>query len=99
MLQKDSGANGVEYMVDEAGCDRYGQHQLCCPPSQTPPTCGWYTHNNGHCDNQCPAGTKEVSSNSKYCQMASGGGFNYQSYQAACYTTATENMKLYSQCA
>ncbi len=100
MLRKDPDARGEEYMVDEAGCDGYGQHQLCCPASQTPPTCGWYTHNNGGCNNQCPAGTKEIGSNSKYCQTASLGGsyYNYQSYQAACCTTGTENMKLYEQC-
>ncbi|KAK4041886.1 hypothetical protein C8A01DRAFT_14466, partial [Parachaetomium inaequale] len=98
MLRKDSGASGEEYMVDEAGCGGYGQHQLCCPPSQTPPTCGWYTHNNGRCANQCPAGTKEIGSNAKYCQMASAGTSAYHSYQAACCTTGTENMKLYGQC-
>jgi hypothetical protein len=100
MLRKDSGARGEEYMVDETGCGGYGKHQLCCPPSQTPPTCGWYTHNNGKCDNQCPAGTKEIGSNAKYCEAASAGsGVYYRSYQAACCTTATENMKLYDQCA
>jgi hypothetical protein len=77
MLRKDSGARGEEYMTDETGCGGYGKHQLCCPPSQTPPTCGWYTHNNGKCDNQCPAGTKEIGSNAKYCEAASSGSGVY----------------------
>ncbi|KAK4112964.1 glycoside hydrolase family 45 protein, partial [Canariomyces notabilis] len=98
MLRKDSGARGEEYMVDETGCGGYGQHQLCCPPSQTPPTCGWYTHNNGRCANKCPDGTREIGSNAKYCHLDAMGGFSYHTYQAACCTTGTENMKLYDQC-
>jgi hypothetical protein len=39
---------------------------------------------------------KEIGSNAKYCLSASNGA---STYQAACCTTATKNMKLYDQCA
>ncbi|KAK2750070.1 hypothetical protein FQN57_004562 [Myotisia sp. PD_48] len=89
MMRKDSGARDNEYMVDQGGCDGIGVHQLCCPPSDELPTCGWYTHNNGKCNPSCPTGTTEVGSNSQYCRG---------SYQAACCTTDTISMALYDQC-
>ena len=65
-------------------------HQLCCPPDEPLPTCGWYTHNNGDCDSTCPEGTIEIGSNSMYCSNSD--------YQAACCTTDTPSMALYRKC-
>jgi chitinase len=94
MLRKDPGARVDEYMVDDAGCNGAGEHKLCCPPNMKTLSCGWYTHNNGRCEGSCPIGMTEIGSNSKHCQMIWG----MTGYQAACCTTSTENMKLYSQC-
>jgi len=99
MMRKDLGARDNECMTDGSGCDGYGAHQLCCPPNQDLPTCGWYTHNHGKCDNQCPLGKTEIGSNNAYCQTGSMNGlYGLQRYQAACYTSTTENLKLYDQC-
>ncbi|KAJ5590784.1 CAZyme family GH18 [Penicillium hetheringtonii] len=87
----DDGAREDEHMWDETGCGA-GQHTFCCPPSADLPKCGWYTHNNGKCDSECPTGYVEVGSNIKYCSN------NNDDYQAACCTTDTKSMKLYSQC-
>lgn len=76
-------------MLDETGCGGSGTHAFCCPASQVLPTCGWYTHNNGKCDNSCPSGTVEIGSNDMYCK---------KNYQAACCTTNTPSMKLYTKC-
>ncbi|KAH2160802.1 hypothetical protein KXW37_009822, partial [Aspergillus fumigatus] len=86
----DAGARKDEMMVDQTGCDGAGVHQLCCPPDAELPTCGWYTHHNGKCDQVCPKGTVEVGSNSMYCHN--------NKYQAACCTTTTNSTKLYAQC-
>jgi chitinase len=67
----------------------YNITAFCCPPSDQLPTCGWYTHNNGKCDQKCPDGTIDVGSNSMYCK---------KNYQAACCTTDTKSMKLYTTC-
>lgn len=56
MLRKDGGERGTEFMVDQEGCGS-GKHQLCCPPDDVP-TCGWYTHNNGKCDQKCPVNSE-----------------------------------------
>lgn len=89
MKREDSGKRGTEYMFDESGCGGGGRsHKFCCPPGDLP-TCGWYTHNNGACDNKCPSGTVEVGSNDKYCR---------KKYQAACCTTDKKSMKLYTTC-
>ncbi|RYP21255.1 hypothetical protein DL767_009307 [Monosporascus sp. MG133] len=99
MMRKDGGARGDEFMVNGAGCDGRGSHKLCCPPNTRVPECGWYSHNNGNCDNgsSCPAGTKEIGSNHEYCHTTS--PFSpISSFQAACCTTETDNMALYSQC-
>ncbi|KAM7224443.1 family 18 glycosyl hydrolase [Rhypophila decipiens] len=99
MMRSGPGARSNEYMTDDTGCDGYGTHQLCCPPNQEIPTCGWYTHHNGECDNECPSGMKEIGSHSKHChQRGAMYGPNYKSYQAACCTVDKDNMKLYSQC-
>lgn len=88
MKREDDGKRGTEYMFDESGCGGTGVHRFCCPPGNLP-TCGWYTHHNGKCDNTCPSGTVEVGSNEKYCR---------QKYQAACCTTGSKSMKLYTKC-
>ncbi|TPX10951.1 uncharacterized protein E0L32_008157 [Thyridium curvatum] len=99
MMRNDGGARGNEFMVNGAGCDGRGVHKLCCPPGNPIPTCGWYSHNNGDCDNgaSCPAGTREIGSNSEHCATTSYNSLS-PSYQAACCTTETDSMKLYSQC-
>lgn len=90
MTREDDGARGKEYMLDESGCGGIDMaHAFCCPPGEKLPTCGWYTHHNGACDNECPSGTVEIGSNDKYCR---------QKYQAACCTTDTKSMRLYSRC-
>ncbi|KAH7124726.1 putative class V chitinase [Dactylonectria macrodidyma] len=94
MLRKDSGARKNEFMVDGTGCSKYGVHKLCCPPDTTPPTCGWYTHNNGKCNNACPSGYREIGGNSQYCNRVTG----WMTYQAACCSVQTDNMELYGQC-
>ena len=94
-MRKDSDARDQEFMVDGAGCAGYGVHKFCCPPDQTPPTCGWYHHNNGNCENNCPSGTVEIGSNSAYCGV---GPYEVSLYQAACCTTDTPSMQLYKQC-
>jgi hypothetical protein len=78
MTREDPGKRGKEYMLDETGCGGSGTRAFCCPASQALPTCGWYTHNNGKCDNSCPSGTVEVGSNDMYCR---------KNYQAACCST------------
>ncbi|KAJ5240268.1 hypothetical protein N7468_004887 [Penicillium chermesinum] len=88
----DPGARTDEKMWDNTGCGGVGQHTFCCPPDSELPKCGWYTHNNGNCDSQCPSGYVEVGSNFKYCSN------NKNDYQAACCTKDTDSMKLYSQC-
>lgn len=87
--RSDGGARGDEYMADQEGCGGLGSHKFCCPPDAPLPTCGWYTHNNGKCDQKCPENTIEVGSNRMYCK---------KNYQAACCTTNTDSMKLYNQC-
>lgn len=73
--------------------------KLCCPPDYDVPTCGWYNHNNGKCDNQCPSGSVEIGSNDKYCEKKSySGTLSVRTYQAACCSTDTDSMQLYSQC-
>ncbi|KAG9251358.1 putative class V chitinase [Emericellopsis atlantica] len=100
MMRKDSKARDQEFMVDNTGCDGRGSHKLCCPPDQDIPTCGWYTHHNGNCDETCPSGTKEIGSNAAYCDLKGGaqGIAGAKKYQAACCTVDTQSMELYSQC-
>ncbi|KAI2789668.1 hypothetical protein POX_d05163 [Penicillium oxalicum] len=88
----DPGARTDEKMWDATGCGGSGSHTFCCPPDSELPKCGWYTHNNGNCDSQCPSGYVEVGSNFQHCSN------NKNDYQAACCTTDTDSMKLYSQC-
>lgn len=67
MMRKDGGECGIEYMVDQGGC-LSGKHQLCCPPDDVP-TCGWYTHNNGKCDQKCGDGSKFKSHQFPHVQL------------------------------
>ncbi|EXF81327.1 hypothetical protein CFIO01_00989 [Colletotrichum fioriniae PJ7] len=99
MMRSGPGAGKNEYMVNGAGCGGRGEHKLCCPAGNKP-TCGWYTHNNGDCDSgkSCPSGYKEIGSNNEYCHSQGGGFSPIRSYQAACCSVETDNMKLYSQC-
>ncbi|RYO15406.1 hypothetical protein AA0111_g11701 [Alternaria arborescens] len=86
----DLGARDDEYMIDETGCGGRGLHSWCCPSSYSPPECGWYTHNSGKCNSKCPSGTVEVGGNNEYCTKV-------LTYQAACCTTKTKSMKLYTK--
>ncbi|KAI8648702.1 Chitinase [Fusarium keratoplasticum] len=88
MMRKDKEARDNEYMVDGSHCSE-GVHALCCP-SEDPPTCGWYQHNNGKCNPTCPDGTVEVGSLKTHC--------NNSKYQAACCTTGKTSMELHDQC-
>ncbi|CAN9442964.1 unnamed protein product [Alternaria alternata] len=97
MKRSDEHARSDEWMFDNSGCDGAGIHRLCCPSSETLPTCGWYTlpKRGGKCDSKCPDGTQEVGSNSNYCDSG---------YQAACCTTSDSDkkplraMELYEGC-
>lgn len=87
----DDGARTDEHMWDLTACS-LGQHTFCCPPDADLPKCGWYTHNNGKCNSECPSGYVEVGSDNRHCSN------NNDDYQAACCTTDTPSMKIYSQC-
>jgi chitinase len=88
-MRKDGGAQAGEFMTDEQGCIS-GKHQLCCPPNtDLLPTCGWYTHNNGRCDQRCPSTMLEIGSNNMYCRSG---------YQAACCTVASNAIQLHNTC-
>lgn len=87
----DDGAREGEHMWDSTACS-FGQHTFCCPPDAELPKCGWYTHNNGKCNSECPSGYTEIGSNIQYCSN------DFNDYQAACCTTETPSMKLYSKC-
>ncbi|KAM0313290.1 hypothetical protein ACHAPQ_012074 [Fusarium lateritium] len=89
MARKDKEARKDEYMVDGSHCSN-GVHELCCPPDDGTPTCGWYQHNNGKCDQTCPSGAIEIGSHSGHC--------NNSKYQAACCTTGSKSMELHDQC-
>jgi protein MAK11 len=91
--RSDPGAREGELMLDETGCDGDGVHTLCCPQDNRIHDCGWYTHNNGKCDNTCPAGKHEIGSNSMYCHSAS---FFAMTFQAACCNTDVPSMHLYT---
>ncbi|KAJ5638235.1 hypothetical protein N7490_008114 [Penicillium lividum] len=76
-----------DLMMDETECDN-SIHTFCCPTATKIPKCGWYTHNNGKCDPQCPSGMIEVGGNSKYC--------NNDKYQAACCELGSDSISLYN---
>lgn len=65
-------------MIDDQGCEGSGSHTFCCPSTQAKPMCGWWKHDNGHCEHGCPPGAIEIGGNNKYCNNG-----NYQS--ACCY--------------
>lgn len=83
----DDGADDGELMMDETGCSD-SIRTFCCPTSARVPKCGWYTHNNGKCDPDCPSGMFEIGGNSKYC--------NNDKYQAACCDMSADSIKLYT---
>lgn len=58
----DDGAREGEHMWDSTVCS-FGQYTFCCPPDAELPKCGWYTHNNGKCNSECPSGYTEIGSN------------------------------------
>lgn len=97
MKREDEHAHDGEWMFDGSGCDGVGIHALCCPSTETLPTCGWWTLPNrgGNCNPECPEGYKEVGSNSQYCD---------NSYQAACCSLKDSDnnylraMELYEGC-
>lgn len=77
-------------MIDEQGCNGIGHHQLCCPPDEDVPKCGWYYHNNGKCGgSKCPVGMFEMGSNNMYCS---------KSYQPACCFGTSTSMHLHNSC-
>jgi chitinase len=76
-------------MVDETACNGLGVHELCCPPGEEVPKCGWYDFNNGDCGGTCPVGMFEIGSLDKHCGP---------SYQPACCFGTDKSMQLYNQC-
>jgi GH18 family chitinase len=74
-----------ELMLDDTACTSPHDRRLCCPPSETVPTCGWYSFNGGKCKGSCPTGYREVGSNQNGCRHG---------YQAACCTMGDSNQKL-----
>lgn len=87
--RRDGGERKNEYMTDEQGCNGIGVHQLCCPPGDEVPKCGWYDFNNGKCGGKCPTAMFEIGSNSMYCRSG---------YQAACCFGTATAMHLHNQC-
>ena len=77
-------------MVDETNCGKAGLRTFCCPATATLPSCGWYTHNNGNCNSECPDGKIEIGSNNMYCKKV-------LTYQAACCDAKHDSMKLYAK--
>lgn len=74
-----------EVMLDDTACTSPHARRLCCPPSETAPSCGWYSFKGGSCDGECPSGYSEVGSNARGCRSG---------YQAACCTTEDSDNNL-----
>ncbi|KAJ5726245.1 glycoside hydrolase [Penicillium malachiteum] len=74
-----------EIMLDDTACTSPHARRLCCPPSETAPSCGWYSFKGGACDGECPSGYSEVGSLGHGCRSG---------YQAACCTTENSDSKL-----
>ncbi|RHZ63005.1 hypothetical protein CDV55_105498 [Aspergillus turcosus] len=86
MIRDDKWANKEnEIMLDDTACTWPHARRLCCPPSETAPTCGWYSFNGGNCDGSCLTGYREVGSVARGCRNG---------YQAACCTLVDSNQKL-----
>ncbi|KAL4982471.1 glycoside hydrolase [Aspergillus falconensis] len=85
-----------EIMLDGNACTSPHERRLCCPPSETKPSCGWYSFKGGACEGECPDGYTEVGSIDHGCRSG---------YQAACCTTENKDkkllnsMRLYETCA
>ncbi|RAL06586.1 class V chitinase [Aspergillus homomorphus CBS 101889] len=86
--RSDSKYRKGELMLDGIDCPKGSSHTLCCPKEDVP-KCGWYTHNNGKCNPECPSGYFEIGS-------ISSNGLCKASYQAACCQTNKDSTKLYS---
>lgn len=80
----DGGDHGKQLMTDSSNCPSgMGERLLCCPPDVPKGfSCGWWSHNGGWCDGNCPTGYAEVGSYSGACKN----GDNTGRYQAACCT-------------
>lgn len=80
-------------MLDSTACgnSKAGVRTFCCPMTGEPlPKCGWYSHNNGKCDGECPSGTYEVGSINIACRSG---------FQTACCTAGpSTGMDLYPKC-
>ncbi|KAJ5710985.1 glycoside hydrolase [Penicillium malachiteum] len=74
-----------EIMLDDTACTSPHARRLCCPPSETAPSCGWYSFKGGACGGECPSGYTEVGSLGHGCRSG---------YQAACCTTENSDNKL-----
>lgn len=74
-----------EIMLDTTACTSPHGRRLCCPPSETAPSCGWYSFKGGKCVGECPTGYSEVGSVGSGCRSG---------YQAACCTTENSDKKL-----
>lgn len=86
----DKGSRNNKLMIKETNCGKTGLCTFCCPAIATLPSCGWYTHNNGNCNSECPDGKIEIGSNNMYCKKV-------LTYQAACCDAKHDSMKLYAK--
>jgi hypothetical protein len=79
MMTRDDKWNKTanEIMLDDTACTSPHARRLCCPPSETTPSCGWYSFKGGACYGECPDGYSEVGSLGRGCRSG---------YQAACCT-------------
>ncbi|KAJ5553988.1 glycoside hydrolase [Penicillium frequentans] len=87
MMTRDDQWNTAknEIMLDSTACTSPHARRLCCPPSETKPSCGWYSFKGGACHGECPDGYSEVGSLGTGCRSG---------YQAACCTTENTGKKL-----
>ncbi|WYZ42265.1 hypothetical protein EsH8_V_001160 [Colletotrichum jinshuiense] len=89
-----------ELMTDPTQCPGDTTRTFCCPPGDRPTTCGWYHHNNGKCNPQCPLNAYEIASLKTAC--------NNGKSQVACCTKKPrsgffgrgelDSMKIWSLC-
>lgn len=84
----DKDAKKGEYMLNDSGCHDKQLKPLCCPADDALPLCGWYDHNNGKCEPNCPADAIEIGSTSSHCEKR--GRKGKKQYQAACCSSVTK---------
>lgn len=90
MKRNDGDARKDEYLINLQNCNGHGQRQLCCPPDQELPSCGWYKHNNGNCDStDLPITAIEIGSTSWHCNSG---------YQAAACGVTPKSMHTWNTC-